>query len=280
MTGWHSLYGLVVAQRMTRSQIERLGVRLVSTSPPAQEDLDTLHELLVVYADALADAVVRVHEHLGIVPTSRVKNTGTILEKLERFGGSWLKSIEDLAGMRIVGGLDRDGQDRLVEQLVALFDHGARPPKVVDRREHPVQGYTAVHVIVFVDGLPVEIQVRTRLQHEWADLFEKLADRVGRGIRYGEPPDHWLTENQRERLSPTGRNFYLVAYRLMEETVRLAKDVGEEIRRYDAGHQAFPNDNGLVAHKARLDGALNGLRTLVDEMTVQVRASVRPPTSN
>jgi len=78
----------------------------------------------------LADAVARVKERLGIVPTSRVKNTGTILEKLERFGGSWLKSIEDLAGMRIVGRFDRDGQDEVVAQLVALFEGDDRAPKL------------------------------------------------------------------------------------------------------------------------------------------------------
>jgi hypothetical protein len=32
---------------------------------------------------------------VGVVPILRVKNTGTILEKRERHGGSWLKSIQD-----------------------------------------------------------------------------------------------------------------------------------------------------------------------------------------
>jgi hypothetical protein len=48
-----------------------------------------------------------------------------------------------------------------------------------------------VHVIATVEGRPVEIQIRTRLQHQWANLFEKFADIVGRGIRYGEPPEMW-----------------------------------------------------------------------------------------
>jgi ppGpp synthetase/RelA/SpoT-type nucleotidyltranferase len=42
--------------------------------------------------------------------------------------------------------------------------------------------------VVHVDNVPVEIQVRTELQHEWAEFFEKLADHLGRGIRYGEQP--------------------------------------------------------------------------------------------
>jgi hypothetical protein len=137
----------------------------------------------------LVRAVERVRNAVGVSPTSRVKNTGTILEKLRRYGGSWLKSIQDLAGMRIVADFDRLGQDALVEQLLELFSAEKRAPKIVDRRTDPVQGYRAVHAIVFPEGVPIEIQVRTVWQHEWAELFEKLADRVGRGIRYGERPD-------------------------------------------------------------------------------------------
>jgi ppGpp synthetase/RelA/SpoT-type nucleotidyltranferase len=142
------------------------------------------------YDEVLTATLTRVRGALDVAPTSRVKNTGTILEKLQRQGGSWLKNLHDLAGMRIVGVTDRREQDAIVEQLVALFADEPRPPKVIDRRATPSHGYRAVHVVVFPEGMAVEIQVRTRWQHEWADLFEKLADRIGRDIRYGEPPEH------------------------------------------------------------------------------------------
>jgi ppGpp synthetase/RelA/SpoT-type nucleotidyltranferase len=44
-----------------------------------------------------------------------------------------------------------------------------------------------VHVVVSLDDVNVEVQVRTIGQHVWADLMERLADRLGREIRYGEP---------------------------------------------------------------------------------------------
>ena len=57
--------------------------------------------------------------------------------------------------------------------------------KIKDRRENPSHGYRAVHVIVFVNGKAVEIQVRTELQHLWAEKSEKLADSFGQEVKYG-----------------------------------------------------------------------------------------------
>lgn len=164
----------------SKSQIVKLGERLVEVSSPSLDDQQMLNELLSAHAVALAVAVARVRDEVGVAPSARVKNTGTIIEKLRRHGGSWLKSIHDLAGMRIVSSADWAAQDAVVSELVEAFGDGARPPQVIDRREHPSHGYAAVHVIVFVGPFPVEVQVRTYRQHLWSELFEKLADRVGR----------------------------------------------------------------------------------------------------
>lgn len=204
---------------MTKSQIERLGVRLVQGENPTHADLELLHEVLGLYSEVLVAAVERVRESLGVSPTVRVKNTGTIVEKLRRNGGHGLKSIQDLAGMRIVVRSDRRRQDAIVEQLVTLFGEDARPPKVVDRRVDPVHGYRAVHVIAFPEGVPVEIQVRTLWQHEWAELFEKLADRVGRGIRYGDAPARWWTPSEFERMDEATRRSTSARYELRVLTV-------------------------------------------------------------
>ncbi|MDQ3786247.1 MAG: RelA/SpoT domain-containing protein, partial [Actinomycetota bacterium] len=175
----------------SKSRISRLGKALISMSPPPAERLEELHQLLMVYDEALDVAVGRIREHTNVQTTSRLKNTGTILEKLRRSGGGSLGNIQDLAGIRIVLDCDLTEQIRFARRIEKIFFAEARPPKLVDRRFEGVRGYRAIHVIVTVDGRPVEIQIRTRLQHQWANLFEKLADIVGRGIRYGEPPDEW-----------------------------------------------------------------------------------------
>lgn len=56
---------------------------------------------------------------------------------------------------------------------------------VNDRRVKPSHGYRAVHVIVTIDNRAVEVQVRTALQHAWAETCEKASDITGAGIKYG-----------------------------------------------------------------------------------------------
>lgn len=175
----------------SKSRISRLGKALISTSPPPAESLNELHELLIVYDAALDVAVARIREHTHAQTTSRLKNTGTILEKLRRSGGGSLGNVQDLAGIRIVLDCDLTEQIRFARRIEKLFAGEARPPKIVDRRFEGTRGYRAVHVIATVEGRLVEIQIRTKLQHQWANLFEKFADIVGRGIRYDEPPDEW-----------------------------------------------------------------------------------------
>lgn len=181
-------YNPSMPRPLSTSALERLGRRLVSADRPAAADIEQLHVLLAGYRPVLSSAAALVAAETGIVPSSRVKNTGTIVEKLRRSGGSKLSSMHDLGGMRLIVTGGRETQDQVVEQIRQLFMDARREPRLIDRRLEPIQGYRAVHLIVYPDGYPIEVQVRTEWQHRWAEWFERLADQYGRGIRYGEPP--------------------------------------------------------------------------------------------
>lgn len=71
---------------------------------------------------------------MNVQLTSRLKNTGTILEKLRRSGGGSLGNVQDLAGIRIVLDCDLTEQIRFARRLEKLFSSEGRPPKIVDRR--------------------------------------------------------------------------------------------------------------------------------------------------
>lgn len=171
---------------LSHGKIDRLGDKLRVGAGP--DDFQLLQCLRAEYTDAL-DAVAR--QIRGVVPqdfgyelTTRIKTETTIIEKLRREPGMQLSRMQDIAGARMVADGGRLSQDRIVAAVVASVD-GA---KVVDRRVNHSFGYRAVHVIIKLDGRPVELQVRTRLQDKWAQLTERLGDMWGRQIRYGDPP--------------------------------------------------------------------------------------------
>jgi ppGpp synthetase/RelA/SpoT-type nucleotidyltranferase len=153
-----------------------------------------LEEIIACQNDALERARPRLddlHDATGIGPLAishRPKTTGTIVDKLRRQPTLPLGSIQDLAGIRVVAGCSFAGQDRLAAEVARRFPADPRSPRTRDRRSEPSHGYRAMHVIVSFEDLSIEVQVRTIAQHLWADLMERLADRLGRGIRYGENP--------------------------------------------------------------------------------------------
>ncbi|MHB8873935.1 MAG: hypothetical protein ACYC8T_09650 [Myxococcaceae bacterium] len=162
---------------------DKLGERLRSQSVPDPANLDALQRVRAEYDAPLAKVEAILREQLGLKATSRIKTINTIVDKLRR-EKTRLSSMQDIAGLRIVEDISLSEQDALVHKIC-----GALPKaRVVDRRAKPSHGYRAVHVIAIVDERPVEIQVRTRLQDLWAQTIERLADRIGREIRYGQVP--------------------------------------------------------------------------------------------
>ncbi len=188
----------------SKKKASKLGELLAAPEDPTQESLDLLEAILACYDDALAVALPKLASCCpGLEPHGRVKTLGTLVDKLRRTPEVKLPYIRDIAGARIV--LDEGGrhaQRTVTKRVIEAFTApDASPPKLIDRLADPRFGYHALHVEVEVLGLPVEIQLRTRLQHQWAEITESLGDKWGRGIRYGEQPElpdeeHWPGVNR------------------------------------------------------------------------------------
>jgi RelA/SpoT family protein len=119
---------------------------------------------------------------MGLRPGGRPqKTTPSIIAKLNR-EKTRLSTMQDIAGCRVEVP-NRFEQDHTIE--LALRYPGA---EIQDRRIRPSYGYRAVHVIVMVETKPVEIQIHTELQHNWALVTEKLADVIDHQIKYGGGP--------------------------------------------------------------------------------------------
>lgn len=185
--------------RYSANAVKRLGAKLAREevlSPDAQ----------VLYEEFIADAqarVVAVQAQLErdrplfakTVPRSealeiagRTKTRRTLSDKLRRTPGEKLPSIHDVAGVRLVADVTLLEQDLLSDVIIQSFaEHpqASRQPRVIDRRSEPQHGYRALHMVVYLEGRPIEIQLRTAWQHSWAQLMELIGDRWGREPRYG-----------------------------------------------------------------------------------------------
>lgn len=80
----------------SKTQINKLGERLRKAETPVSEDRDALQEVLALYDEA---RLILENELtlLGYHPTSRLKSTETILEKMHRDKTS-LARMQDIAG--------------------------------------------------------------------------------------------------------------------------------------------------------------------------------------
>jgi ppGpp synthetase/RelA/SpoT-type nucleotidyltranferase len=165
---------------LSKTKIDQLGLRLRQADTISQDDVRMLDEYRLSFGSAYESVVQIIREKLGLNPTGRAAKTiPSIVQKLRR-QNTRLSQIQDIAGCRLVVG-DIIEQDRVVARLENQFDKVQRD----DRRAQPSHGYRAVHVIVATGGKLVEIQVRTQLQHVWAELSEKYSDVIDPELKYG-----------------------------------------------------------------------------------------------
>lgn len=193
--------------------LQRLGARLASRDALSPDE-QLLYEAFI--GDA-KDRVVATQAHLdrllplyasvilrleGADVVGRIKTRSTLADKLERTPQEKLPSIHDVAGIRIVAGFSTTEQRSVVNLLKSEFSDKvdcSREAIVVNRLDTPMHGYRALHLITWPGGRPVEIQVRTQLQHAWAQTMEVLGDRWGREARYGLPVKGGTARQQKER---------------------------------------------------------------------------------
>lgn len=168
---------------LSKTQIDRLGDRLKKDNIE-EADLRLLDLYRRSFTHAYEIVVGAIRKELALEPTGRPsKTTTSIADKLRR-ESIRLTQIQDIAGCRLIVA-DIATQNAVVQSLSKLFQQTI----IVDRRERPSNGYRAVHVVVKIEGVVIEVQVRTSLQHLWAELSEKISDIVDPSIKYGGGDD-------------------------------------------------------------------------------------------
>ena len=166
---------------MSKAKIDELGKQLRQAATEGAA-LDVV--ALDAYRESFSDAINGVQKMLRAANltefTSRTKSTASVVAKLLRQPNTRLSQVQDILGLRFVAD-DLKQQEALMVELTGIFSDS----KPQDRRLSPQYGYRAVHLIVKVNGFPLEIQVRSQLQHYWAQYSEMIADQRGQDLKYG-----------------------------------------------------------------------------------------------
>lgn len=142
---------------------------------------------------------------VNALTAQRLKRISSIEAKLRRFPEMKLTQMQDIAGCRAVV---RDVAE--VEKLVIAYRKGvAKNPKKrhaflseKDYINHPKSdGYRSHHLVYryhsrarkhsAYNGLKVEIQIRTKLQHAWATAVEIISTFTGQALKSSVGDDRW-----------------------------------------------------------------------------------------
>lgn len=184
----------------TTSQVNKAGklLRRWATGELTDEEsyrrsLEVLLSFRAAHKDPLATANMGLRsmvrsEGCRIEVTQRLKRVPTILDKLRREPTMQLASMQDLGGCRTV--LDSIDEVRRVQKRLAKN----RPPiRVSDYIGTPrTSGYRGVHVVVSYKGRAIEVQLRTKVMHEWAITVERLSGRLQEDLKSSMGPEPLL----------------------------------------------------------------------------------------
>ena len=132
----------------------------------------------------------------------RLKRISSILNKLDRNPNSGLGTMQDIGGLRIVV----QTMDSLNKVLMVIlnnvpnnFEFTKSPINYIENPKD-VSGYRSIHVVykyhsdnADIDGMKIELQLRTKLQHSWAMAVETAELITGTALKSSEGEEEWIT---------------------------------------------------------------------------------------
>jgi len=180
----------------------KVGEKMVADNKPAFDDV-------MATLDALAKDP-SLHISKDHPPMGRMKSPDDIGPKLARRGWNDASALTDVAGTRIVVRSNADAEAVIARlqskykirevytkdgdiELDEMSPEAKKAAGVADESNvvwvdakldkdgihrlvdgHPASGYRALHVVVEINGKPVEIQIKTDAMYEWGEIEHKL----------------------------------------------------------------------------------------------------------
>ncbi|MBI2640198.1 MAG: RelA/SpoT domain-containing protein [Candidatus Sungbacteria bacterium] len=133
------------------------------------------------------------------IVAQRLKRAPAIIEKLQRFSKMRLSRMQDIGGLRAITA-SSENVEKLVglyntagfleHDLVRLDDYVKSPKDDGYRSVHLVYKYKSKKVLEY-DGLQIELQIRSKLQHAWATAVETMSTVLGKNIKARRGDKEW-----------------------------------------------------------------------------------------
>ena len=191
----------------SRGRINRAGKALAGAdadpdAPELREDLRVLNNWRAAHGfplnelhDRMRAMAVRVAD--DPIFSQRLKTKPSTLSKLRRFPRMQLARMQDMGGCRAV--LETVAQVRELREACVRSEAEHRLVRDVDYIDRPKpSGYRGVHLVYryrgddAFNGLLIEIQLRSRLQHAWATAVETAGAFLKHALKFSEGEEDWL----------------------------------------------------------------------------------------
>jgi putative GTP pyrophosphokinase len=192
--------------KYSRKQISKAGEKLVTSK--SENDIEEalnlinnwrtnhLHPLVV-----LKNSLLRLLTKNRIDPnlvSQRLKRLTSIEYKLDLNPSMGLGGMQDIGGYRAVLKDVKDlrklndalSSQKMAHKLEKVMDYVINPKNTGYRSIHFIYTYSSTKDIY--DGLKLELQIRTKLQHNWATAVETAGIITKTSLKSNQGPDEWL----------------------------------------------------------------------------------------
>ena len=130
----------------------------------------------------------------------RLKRMPTIIDKLRRYPAMQLTTMQDIAGLRAILPTVTQAEALAAEYRASRFTHQLQTERDYIGSPRDEDGYRSIHLIYryenkrnpSYDGLRVELQIRSQLQHMWATAVETMGTFLGQALKSRQGDEAWI----------------------------------------------------------------------------------------
>ena len=193
---------------LTKSKIDRAGIAFAKDSFRNVEEMvefeDVFDEYRKSHLEPLSETTLELQRWLNeyghdYYIAQRLKRKPQIIRKLNRLSVR-LTQLQDIGGCRIIV-----EKNELVDQIISFLKakiestEELKLVRITDYREkgRDITGYRSVHLLLERSGKKLELQLRSRIQHYWAESIERTSVIYGRHLKESEGDERVISYFQK-----------------------------------------------------------------------------------